>query len=798
MPRKIKKPAEKIKSAKKSKLAKRKRISEKTEKVSIKKGINKKSPHLINLKNPNHGSIEEKRIVPSLFPAKTGRCPNRILKAAPKKIKKTGVNFISKTAKETSKLSISKKTDKNSKIAAKENIPAETEEEIEDIFAPSENFNFWQFCIPKNWPKKIAVFVAITLILILPLQAFTYYQDLQNTKDRILFITNEAIDNLKTGQQLITKFDLEAANWQFAEAENNFSLAKKEINELNFLTTEILKLLPGQTKSVKTGMTLLEVGEIVSETGQILIANGQKFLTGGGIHDYYQSLVELESSLKLAIDKFAEAKAKIKTISLNDLPPEHQQDFIKIMDYLPIVEKGLIDLHLLNKSLLTIIGHEQWQRYLLIFLNNNELRGGGGFMGSFALMDVDRGQIKGMEVPAGGTYDLRAALKSKVISPDPLHLINPHWEFQDANWWPDYPTTAKKIKWFYENAQGMSIDGVISLTSTFMEELIGIFGPIPMPDYGREITNQNFVAETQKIVQLEYDKEENRPKQFIADLTPKLMQRVFSADKEQLQKLIVLLQKNLKEKQLLAYFSNSQLEQLITDFGWNAELKQTDGDYLAVIHTNLAGGKTDGVIEETIQHQAEIQADGSIINTVKLIRRHNGPADGNIFTGVQNNSYARFYVPAGSTLIEASGFEKPNDEFFKKPDSEYQPDLDLISVETEKAKDGKTGTDIYKESGKTVFGNWLQLKPGEIQEVIIKYRLPFNLSLEGQDTYYYSFLAQKQAGSRFSEIKSNLKISDDFKLLAKFPPDILDDGQNVSFSAKLITDKFYGVVLVNK
>jgi len=84
------------------------------------------------------------------------------------------------------------------------------------------------------------------------------------------------------------------------------------------LTTEILKILPGQSKSVEAGLTLLEVGEIVAETGQILINSGQLFLAGKSISDYYHSLVAFEANLKVAIEKFNEAKEKrlIKTALL--------------------------------------------------------------------------------------------------------------------------------------------------------------------------------------------------------------------------------------------------------------------------------------------------------------------------------------------------------------------------------------------------------------------------------------------------------------------------------------------------
>ncbi|OGY47764.1 MAG: hypothetical protein A3J65_03495 [Candidatus Buchananbacteria bacterium RIFCSPHIGHO2_02_FULL_45_11b] len=669
-------------------------------------------------------------------------------------------------------------------------------ENTEDIFAPKPYYQILNFWVPKIWPKKIAVFILTAVSFVLPLQAYSYFQGLQSAKDRVLFLTNEAIDNLKAGSQAAANFDLNQADSRFNSAKNNFFSAQKEINDLNALTGEIIKLAPGPGQAMQAGLNLLQAGEIIAESGQLLVNNGKNFLNRGDLNSYFYSLLSLEKNLEKVINNFYQAEEKIKAVAINDLPAQNRQTYKDLVSYLPTVEKGLTDLYTVNRTLLKILGQNQWQRYLVVFLNNNELRGGGGFMGSFALLDINQGQIKKLEIPGGGTYALQGQLIPKVISPGPLHLVNARWEFQDANWWPDFPSSAKKIQWFYQNAGGPSLDGVMAIDASMIEKLLEIFGPIPMPEYGnRVIAAQNFVAETQKIVELEYNKKENKPKQFLADLAPKLLEKVFAANKEQLPKLLAALKDGLNEKNIQVYFNDQKIENIVKDFGWQGEIKQTDGDYLSVVHSHIASGKTNGVIKEIIQHQAEVQPDGSIIDTVRLIRRHNGVKGENIFTGVQNNSYVRFYVPLGSALISAEGFKKPPEKLFEAPAPDFSPDLDLISLEKNRQPDQGTGTDIYQESGKTVFGNWLQLKPGEVQETIIKYQLPFKLAWQEENTFYYSFLAQKQPGSQGSELRSRLILNNGLKPLAKFPADLPSDENSVSFSAALKTDQFWGTAL---
>ena len=791
----------------------------------------KKSPHVINLKNPafekedsGYQNVNKVLIPKSLIKNSPAPRPPRNVSL---KIKKIGVDFtsgkpsfkslvselsliallkfifesITQIFKSQNKLLDYKRPEgKPRKITGFSNINSQknADEEIEDIFAPPTKGS-GGFSVSQNWRKPVVIFAAICLVLILPFQAFSYFQQLQETKDDVLLLTNEAINQLKAGQNYAFSFELGNASQEFNQARQSFLLARNEVGQINVLTTEILKLIPGQGKTVEAGLNLLESGEILAEVGKILAGAGDNLLNREG-KDYYQSLEKINVDLKIGIDKFYQAKALINKVKVTDLPEGHRAAFNQVLQALPTVENGLTDLYVLNSSILKILGQKQWQRYLLIFANNNEIRGSGGFMGSFALMDIDRGEIKKLEVPSGGTYDVQGQLIPKVISPEPIHLINTRWEFQDANWWPDFPTSAHKIQWFCQNSWGVSTDGVILMTATLMSQLLKVLGPIEMPDYGITVTGENFITTTQQVIRDERDKESRTPKQILTDLTPKIMERLFELRGDQLKNLIAVLQKGLSEKQLLLFFNDDRVENLILSLDWGGKLKETQGDFLSVVHSNLAGGKTDEVITETIEHQAEVLEDGSIIDTVKLTRTHNGPDDGNVFTGVQNNSYVRFYVPTGSVLLEAIGFERPAEKYFDAPDEELVPDVDLQSVEINHRTDPDSNTDIYEEGGKTVFGNWLQLKPGQTKQVTIRYNLPFKLAKEGNNTFFYSLLAQKQSGSRGSKLVSALVLNSSLKPLTKYPASLEEqnDGKIIKFSSELTTDQFYGAALIAK
>ena len=260
---------------------------------------------------------------------------------------------------------------------------------------------------------------------------------------------------------------------------------------------------------------------------------------------------------------------------------------------------------------------------------------------------------------------------------------------------------------------------------------------------------------------------------------------------------------SLNERHILIYAKNYDVEKMLSANGWSGEVLDTDKDYLSVINTNINGYKTDGVIDETIAHKAEIQTDGSIMDTVTITRKHNGGNTPYDWWNKVNADYMRVYVPKGSKLIRASG--QTNE--FNSPPIDYQAlgfkqDAQVAMEEDGAIVDPESGTRIYQESGKTVFANWVYVSPQETVTMKYSYLLPFkldtNLTTKPADTY--SLLAQKQSGSLGSNFSSEISYPNLYKSIWKYPSEkisdyssVEDNKQGIKMEGDLKTDKFIGV-----
>jgi hypothetical protein len=204
-------------------------------------------------------------------------------------------------------------------------------------------------------------------------------------------------------------------------------------------------------------------------------------------------------------------------------------------------------------------------------------------------------------------------------------------------------------------------------------------------------------------------------------------------------------------------------------------------------------------MEEKIEHHSQIQADGSIVDTVMVTRKHNGGNSAYEWLNKVNSDYMRVYVPKGSKLLEVSGQTREvnqppldYDALGFKRDSDVQNEENGISI------DPQSGTRTYDEADKTVFANWVYTSPQETTVVTYKYLLPFTLFKisigEKQPVDSYSLVAQKQSGSLGSEFVSHVEFPSNYKLKWNFPSGSKQSDKEVGIETKLDVDRFVGTV----
>lgn len=669
-----------------------------------------------------------------------------------------------------------------------------------DLFLPirySLSFNFGKI------KKSLYLFSGVAAVILFFLISIPLIQKGLNLREQVLGESTQGYQDLEKGLENVKAMNFESSTLNFSEAYAKFSDVSDGFGQFGESISSITRYIPVASKFSSAryaneagkhialaGKSFAQVAENLSSLGNPLNSKGDSQIS---LLDVFLST---KSNLKTAKDEIQLAVQNIDKINIDDLPEDKKNKFLEVKQKMPqvlLLTESFLD----NSGIfIDLLGGNGPRKYLFLFQNNQEMRPTGGFIGSYGLLDIKNGHVRKFFID--GIFNPDGQLREKIVPPTPIQKISAAWSLHDSNWWPDFPTSAKKAISFYEKTGGPTVDGIITITPTVMQKLLEITGPMEMEEYDVTLDSENFIEKTQYEVEIDYDKEENQPKKILADLAPQVLEKIFNAkDVTSVSRVLNVLSTSLGQKQILLYSENSDLQKIISQEGWSGEILDSEKDYLSVINTNINGYKSDGIIEENIEHRAEIQEDGSIIDNLTITRKHNGGNSDYSWWNKVNADYLRVYVPEGSKLLEVSGQTREfNDPPLDYDALSFKRDPDVESEEKNMDIDRETGTRTYKEKGKTVFANWAYVSPQETVVIRYRYLLPFKIfsSEDKKTTDSYSLLVQKQSGSIGSQFVSEINYPNFYKLEWNYPNIVQNSANRIKIEDRMDSDKFFGFV----
>ncbi len=397
------------------------------------------------------------------------------------------------------------------------------------------------------------------------------------------------------------------------------------------------------------------------------------------------------------------------------------------------------------------------KRIVLLFENHSELRPSGGFAGSYGELVLERGSVKSLEV--NDIYYPDKFLAKKVIPPPQLQGITPNWGARDTNWFFDFTDSAGKLMEYLEAStiysdESITFDGVIALNARVVEDMLRLTGPLDIPEYGLSLNANNFLREIQEEVEADRNPGEN-PKLVLKSAAPLLLESLGELDGDRRDGLLDVFVGRAKNKDIKFYFRDGQLQSLITSWnvgGQDYELETGFiGDYLAIINANVAGGKTDVFVDQTVELESQIGADGVVYDNLTVSRVHRGGSEPESFYNKINQNFLRILtVPSARLEFIQGGIRKEVTPLVSYAGSAYVEDEDLSRLEDSRTllitpADGYAEQYLY--SGKRLFGTWFNVPPGESRSLVMRYSGGQAPLIDGQQ---YKFVMDKQSGSETS------------------------------------------------
>ena len=609
---------------------------------------------------------------------------------------------------------------------------------------------------------KRAIAITLTLMLVVALTVLGVFGiQLYKQKDVIIEKAQAGYNNIEYGRDALFAFDGERAHTYFTAALTAFQEAEKKIEGVSGVLISTSSYLPFTQEAV-SAQQLLKAGTLYSRSGVEVSSavSSIRTLQDGTAESSSENILAIIENIENAYTHFLDANKILMSVRIEDLPEEFHDQFSSVRTQAIEVETLLDEFYAAIPVVMDLLGYNKERTYLFLFQNSSELRATGGFIGTYGVLPVYNGEFEDIRV--NGIYDPDGQITEKIVPPHPLQYVTPSWGTRDTNWFFDFPTSAQNaIELFQKSGEAHRVDGVIAVTPEFVLRLLDLAGPIHMEEYDVVIDKDSFLEIVQEEVEEKYDKELNRPKQILTDLTPILLER--SLREDQYGELITILMSSLRKKDIMLYSANTQAQHLFEKYnvaGKVYPLESTETvfeDSLSVVFSNIGGGKTDLFTDNELNSVTTIEEDGSLVRTVWITRKHNGGEIGYPWYDTNNYGYVRVFVPYGSQLIAVDGFtDEPSYNEVQYDQEGYQRDDDIVAIERTLRKHEQSNTDIFEESGFTVFGNWLSIEPGSEKVAYVSYRLPTKVE-ETHMTYRLTFYKQPGAFVDYSGLLESQK-----------------------------------------
>ncbi|MBD3279665.1 MAG: DUF4012 domain-containing protein [Candidatus Pacebacteria bacterium] len=247
-----------------------------------------------------------------------------------------------------------------------------------------------------------------------------------------------------------------------------------------------------------------------------------------------------------------------------------------------------------------LTGQHSW---LALLQNTHELRATGGFMGSYARLELDNGQLTKLEIqdiyePDGqftGYVEAPPGVKEYLSSGQGLRL-------PDANWQADFPTSAQTILSFFAHGKEQRLEGVVAVNLSLMQKLLQLTGPVYLADYDTWVNADN-LAQVARADRQEFFPGSRAKRNFLTSLTTQLKINLTQLELKDQQSLLDLLAKALKQKELQFYTNVPEIEKVFQKNQVAGVLgpKQPSDFYLYLLESNVGINKANQAITRQVK-----------------------------------------------------------------------------------------------------------------------------------------------------------------------------------------------------
>lgn len=354
-----------------------------------------------------------------------------------------------------------------------------------------------------------------------------------------------------------------------------------------------------------------------------------------------------------------------------------------------------------------MLGAEGERVYVVMFTTPAEARGQGGFMGNWAELSIEDGQIALTE------YGTDEELNEAGPRPRRLERAPDDWlarygqfgfvdeagEVGEVPWKnitmsPNFPATARVVAELYPQSGGRPVDGVLNLDVYALAALIGLVGPIEVDGAPRPLDGRN--AAGFLLVEQYLNSERGVRREMLDAVTVAAVDRLLRTNPPEPLDLGRTMAPLVGERRVMAWSAHPAEQALFETLGLDGALRSPAEHMASVALVNAGGSKIDAFLE----HDVAVVAgpDGPVI---ELTLTNHAPAGGlpNVIIG---NLVG---LPTGTSRLWITGFAS-------------------VPITDANADGRPLDVDFGREAGLAAVSAFVELAPGATTTVVFELDAP--------------------------------------------------------------------------
>ncbi len=534
-----------------------------------------------------------------------------------------------------------------------------------------------------------AVVAVMLLSLLIPvgagLAAYSAYNSIKgialDSVSRLLDVKTLLPVSKSNPTAALNPVKLQQANADLIQSESDFLQLQQLLNRQD-IQSLVQQFAPQYSNKLGMAQRLVQVGIDVTRMGSEFIGvamlganilHGSPLAAGSTkplITD--ADISNIEGTMLHALYYIQDIKTQMSQVSLSQLPlsAKQQQEIASAMTLLPKAQNYLEQAQGMIGIVSWLLGVGQARRFLVQTMDRAELRPGGGFTGQYGVFTIQNGRMAPFTLQdvTELDYNGNGAELGRQAPPGYTSWMNfGNFGLRDANLSGDFPTTARLAMQVFQEEGGGPVDGDIAFTTTAIQHVLDVIGPLKIPSYNETITAQNledklhYYQNDPAAIALQREKTGTHNaatrKSFTALVGSTLLSTVRHMPIATLLKVAQNATKDIQSRDLEIYFNNPLAEGWLVTHSFSGAMStfsNTDG--FMVVQSNISISKASSDVQTTEQDNIVLDPQGGATHNLTITLDYQGTKPiYSVYTTYAD--YIRVYAPPNAVLQGGYGFD---------------------------------------------------------------------------------------------------------------------------------------------